>query len=225
MCAETIKRIKTGLLTMNASLIKFAVAVLASVIITGCGGGSSANNSAQQDSPVLSDELPVAITYEKINFSAITDENLANCIKENEITHTGVQVLVCADKDIQSLDGIEQLSNLRVVDLNQNKIRNIQPLAKLGRLVSLDISSNDLKSLNGLDELSELYWLNVSNNQLADAELLQNLKKLKSLYIRNNALQSLTFVSSLESLENLDAENNQRSSLPKLPSGIKTFNI
>src|SRR5690554_7028158 len=165
---------------MSASLIKFAVAVLASAVITGCGGGggSSASNTTEQKN----NELPVAVNaVQSVDFSSISDENLANCIKENEITHSGVHVLVCADKDIQSLDGIEQLSNLRVVDLNQNKIRNIQPLAKLGRLVSLDISSNDLKSLNGLDELSELYWLNVSNNQLADAELLQNLKKLKSL--------------------------------------------
>lgn len=210
---------------MNASLIKFAVAVLASVVITGCGGGTSANNSAQQDSPVLSDELPVAITYEKINFSAITDENLANCLKENEITHTGVQVLVCADKDIQSLDGIEQFSNLRVVNLSQNNIRTIQPLAKLKRLFALDISANKLEDLNGIEQLPKLNKLNANNNQLASADSLQELKNLKRLYISNNQLQSLSFVSSLESLENLDAENNQRSSLPKLPSGIKTFNI
>ena len=225
MFAETIKRIKTGLLTMNASLIKFAVAVLASVVITGCGGGTSANNSAQQDSPVLSDELPVAITYEKINFSAITDENLANCIKENEITHTGVQVLVCADKDIQSLDGIEQFSNLRVVYLSNNNIQNIQPLTKLPKLFSLDVSNNKLQSLNGLESLSVLNKLNVSSNKLTDADVLQEVKSLKKLYISNNQLQSLAFITRLNSLENLDAEGNQRSGLPTLPTGIKTFNI
>ncbi len=206
---------------MNASLIKYAVAILASALITGCSSGSSAKKSVQVDG----DALPVAMIIQDVDFSKFSDENLVNCIKDSAITNTAAQSLICAGNDINSLDGIEQLSNLRVINLNQNKIQNTQPLAKLNRLVSLDISSNDLKNISGLDELSELYWLNVSNNKLADAELLQDLKKLKSLYIRNNALQSLTFVSNLDSLENLDAENNQRSALPKLPTGIKTFSI
>lgn len=204
---------------MNASLIKFAVAVLASALITGCSSGSSANKSAEQDG------LPMAIVFQDVDFSKFLDANLANCVKENGITQTSAQILICADQDIQSLEGIEQLVNLRVANLNQNKIQNTQPLAKLSRLVSLDISANNLQSLVGLDELSQLYWLNASNNQLADAEILQDLKKLKSLYVRNNQLQSLAFVSHLIALENLDAENNNRSSFPKLPTGIKTFRI
>src|SRR5690554_8047862 len=88
---------------MSASLIKFAVAVLASAVITGYGGGgkSSASNTAEQKSS----DLPVAVNaVQSVDFSSISDENLANCIKENEITHSGVQVLVCADKGIQSLE-------------------------------------------------------------------------------------------------------------------------
>ena len=222
MFAETIKRIKTGLLTMNASLIKFAVAVLASVIITGCGGGSSAQNA---DS-ALSEDLPIAVTTNSpVNFSVITDDNLANCIKDNKINHVGIQVLVCSGKDIVRLDGIEQFSNLRVVYLSNNNIQNIQPLTKLPKLFSLDVSNNKLQSLNGLESLSVLNKLNVSSNKLTDADVLQEVKSLKKLYISNNQLQSLAFITRLNSLENLDAEGNQRSGLPTLPTGIKTFNI
>ena len=222
MFAETIKRIKTGLLTMNASLIKFAVAVLASVIITGCGGGSSAQNA---DS-ALSEDLPIAVTTNSpVNFSVITDDNLANCIKDNKINHVGIQVLVCSGKDIVRLDGIEQFSNLRVVYLSNNNIQNIQPLTKLPKLFSLDVSNNKLQSLNGLESLSVLNKLNVSSNKLTDADVLQEVKSLKKLYISNNQLQSLAFITRLNSLENLDAEDNQRSGLPTLPTGIKTFNI
>lgn len=210
---------------MNASLIKFAVAVLAGALITGCSSGSSAKKSAQQGNDALSESLPVAITIQDIDFSRIADENLISCIKKNGITDSGAQTLICSGKNIQSLDGIEQISNLRVISLNQNQIQNTEPLSKLSRLVSLDISANNLKSLVGIDELSELYWLNASNNQLADAEVLQDLKKLKRLYIRNNQLQSLAFVSNLASLENLDAENNNRSSFPKLPTGIVTYSL
>ena len=222
MFAETIKRIKTGLLTMNASLIKFAVAVLASVVITGCGGGSSAQNA---DS-ALSEDLPIAVTTNSpVNFSVITDDNLANCIKDNKINHVEIQVLVCSGKDIVRLDGIEQFSNLRVVDLSNNNIQNIQPLTKLPKLFSLDVSNNKLQSLNGLESLSVLNKLNVSSNKLTDADVLQEVKSLKKLYISNNQLQSLAFITHLNSLENLDAEDNQRSGLPTLPTGIKTFNI
>src|SRR5690554_6610945 len=208
---------------MSASLIKFAVAVLASAVITGCGGGGTSATITTEQKSIY---LPFAVnSVQSVDISSISDENLANCIKENEITHSGVQVLVCADKDIQSLDGIEQLSNLRVVNLSQNNIRTIQSLAKLKRLFALDISANKLEDLNGIEQLPKLNKLNANNNQLASADSLQELKNLKRLYISNNQLQSLSFVSSLESLENLDAENNQRSSLPKLPTGIKTFNI
>ena len=207
---------------MNASLIKFAVAVLASVIITGCGGGSSAQNA---DS-ALSEDLPIAVTTNSpVNFSVITDDNLANCIKDNKINHVGIQVLVCSGKDIVRLDGIEQFSNLRVVYLSNNNIQNIQPLTKLSKLFSLDVSNNKLQSLNGLESLSVLNKLNVSSNKLTDADVLQEVKSLKKLYISNNQLQSLAFITRLNSLENLDAEDNQRSGLPTLPTGIKTFNI
>lgn len=206
---------------MSASLIKFAVAVLASAVITGCGG-SSANNSSDQKSS----DLPVAVTtFQSVDFSKVTDENLVNCINENGITHTGVQTLICADKNIQSLDGIEQFSNLRVINLSQNKIKNTQPLAQLKRLYSLDVSGNNLEVLSGFEELTALNKLNVNNNQLASADSLQELKNLKRLYISNNQLQSLAFVSYLGSLENLDAENNLHSSIPRLPAGIKTFSI
>lgn len=208
---------------MYASLIKFAVAVLAGALITGCSSGSSAKKSNQSNTNV--DDLPVAVAFQSVNFASIQDENLANCVKENGIKDTGAQTLICADKDIEILDGIEQFANLRVANLSQNKIQNTQPLSKLSRLVALDVSENSLHRLNGIDQLSELYKLNVNNNQLADVDNLQQLKKLKRLYIRNNLLQSLSFVSNLESLENLDAENNQRSSLPRMPVGIKTFSI
>lgn len=213
------KNKKTGLITMYASLIKFAVAVLAGALITGCSSGSSAKKTAEQSG----DSLPVAV--QSVDFTKITDARLANCVKENGIKDTGAQTLICADKDIEILDGIEQFANLRVANLSQNKIQNTQPLSKLSRLVALDVSENSLHRLNGIDQLSELYKLNVNNNQLADVDNLQQLKKLKRLYIRNNLLQSLSFVSNLESLENLDAENNQRSSLPRMPVGIKTFSI
>lgn len=206
---------------MNASLLKFAVSVLAGALITGCSSGSS-SQSAQSKST----DLPVAFDVKSVDFSLITDENLANCIKENGITDTGAQTLVCEAKSIESLEGIEQFTNLRVAKLGQNNIQNTQPLASLVRLVALDVSNNRLQTLAGVDKLAELYKLNVNNNKLSDADNLKALKQLKRLYISNNELQNLAFVSQLDSLENLDAENNQTSnSFPSLPMGIQTFTI
>ncbi len=203
---------------MNVSLAKLAVVLVIGLAITGCSKGS--HSSKRQASAADGVQLVSAIDY-----SLFADEHLADCVRATGAEDTNLQLLDCTDKNISSLDGIEQFNDLRVLIVPQNHIQNVQPLAALPQLAHVDVSSNELNNLSGLEKLQHLTLLDGSNNRLGDASALRGAKSLKRLYLNTNHLQDLAFVSDLSALENLDAENNPRKGLPSLPRSVQTYRL
>lgn len=203
---------------MNVSLTKLAVVLVIGLAITGCSKGS--HSSKRQALAADGVQLVSAIDY-----SLFDDENLAECVRATGATDTNLHLLDCTDKDISSLEGIEQFSDMQVLLVAQNRIQDVQPLAALPELAHLDISSNELDNLAGLENLTKLNMLDGSHNRLDDASALSGAKSLKRLYLNTNRLQDLAFVSDLSALENLDAENNPRKGLPSMPRSIQTYRL
>lgn len=75
-----------------------------------------------------------------------------------------------AEKEIEKLyDSISSYTNLRHLDISQNRIQNVQHLLSLKYLVSLNASKNEIASLilfSNSDDFQYLQYLNVSGNKL-----------------------------------------------------------
>jgi len=91
---------------------------------------------------------------------------------------------------ISQLDGIEQLRNLTVLDLADNRVVDISPLKELTRLVLLDLESNQVVDISPLANLQDLEALVLDQNAIADISPLLGLSKLRNVELSGNPLDA-----------------------------------
>ena len=149
-------------------------------------------------------------------------------------THQVLSVieLDLSGRNIQYLDGIEALRNLRVLNLSNNRVRDFTPLGKLRKLQELDLSSNrihgisSLPSMPGLKRLvlwnnrisdvtslaknQQLEYLDLSANRIEDISPLVELYKLRTLNLRQNRVTDITPLAGLTNLTYLNLHSNTK---------------
>ncbi|NQZ80521.1 MAG: hypothetical protein HRT52_05840 [Colwellia sp.] len=136
---------------------------------------------------------------EQLEFS---DPALLNCIQKSargSKLHAIAEFkkLRCHGMNIQSLEGLNQLTNLTSLSLYNNELTEVD-LRVLKQLVHVNIANNKLRAvkISGLSRLKSLYLF---KNKLTTVNFI-GLKQLKKIRITNNQLITLD-ISPLVSLE------------------------
>ena len=102
-----------------------------------------------------------------------------------------VRTVLLGGNSIESLENLQDLNELAILELSDNKIKNIEDLhTKLGQLTRLDLANNCIKTLEGCTKLYSLHHLNVAGNRIHD-------------------LEAVTPISCLPNLESLNLQGNQ----------------
>lgn len=93
------------------------------------------------------------------------------------------------DEGISDLTGMEALTNLKTLNLEDNYLNGeaLTPLQKLTNLQSLDLEENYLEQITALKGLTTLTELNISDNAIEDFSPLKGLLRLETLYLSGNA--------------------------------------
>ncbi len=157
------------------------------------------------------------ITIRDKNFGAFLSEKYPRCMKGNQLDVNRLEIineesLVINSLQIESLEGIEYFSNLKVLECVENNISSIKQLPST--LVKLDCSMNQLNYLPTLPpSLEELSCALNTLTFLPDLPA-----SLKILYCNFNEITRLPILPS--SLEFLACGSNQISCLPLLPASI-----
>jgi len=172
--------------------------------------------------------LATGVLHAQVTF---VDPNLQNAVREQlELGPTdpltladveGLIVLVALGKNIVLLGGIEQLSNLTVLDLDENEIIDISPLATMTQLTQLSLDTNLVSDIAPLTSLSELFELNLRSNAISDIGPLANLINLTDLDLISNAISDIGPLANLINLTILDMDFNAISDLTPLTDLIK----
>jgi internalin A len=114
---------------------------------------------------------------------------------------------------VKSLEGLQYATNLELLDLQENEVTDLSPLAHLPRLRILRLRQNDLTTLHGLGELPALEVLQVDQNRLRDISALATQTTLTTLRMNRNDVTSLAPLASLTRLRVLEAFRNPLTSL------------
>jgi len=86
-------------------------------------------------------------------------------------------------------------TRLREVDLGNNLLTDISPLADLTQMEMLNLSGNQLSDITPLyrgSGQSALTWLNLSQNQISDLTPLERLTDLKYLFLGSNLISDVS---------------------------------
>lgn len=153
-----------------------------------------------------------------------TDNSLSNHVKYSlgltkydtltkEYTED-IKVLQLEDKGIETLDGIEALTSLRELYLDDNPLKDIGAIKELEQLevLSIDIFNPQITNLNALVNLTNLKELYVTCNLITDISPLENLKALRILHLfthhGQSQIKNIEIIGSLINLEELRLEGN-----------------
>ena len=97
--------------------------------------------------------------------------------------------------------------------LGKNRLTTIENLEGLGRLDVLDLHSNQIACVEKLTHLSALRVLNLAGNRISRLEGVEGLVSLTELNLRRNVLSSMDALHGLVSLQRMFLSHNQLPSL------------
>ena len=117
---------------------------------------------------------------------------------------------------IESLTGLDNLTNLWSLDLSNNQISDLTPLKGLNKLQNLNLSNNQISDLTPLKGLNDIHTLYLDNNQVSDITPLKEVTGLQELHLNNNHVSDLAPVKGLKMLHGLFLSENQISDLTPL---------
>ena len=130
------------------------------------------------------------------------------------------EVIITDSKNVTSISGIENCTELTKINAYNNSISSIQPLENLDKLTCINVANNkisDISYISNKKDLSELYC---NGNNITDVSSLENLivngkTKLTALSLKENLLQTTT----------LTGHNNVDTLIKLHDAGLKSLNI
>ncbi|XP_071956030.1 leucine-rich repeat- and IQ domain-containing protein 1-like [Antedon mediterranea] len=117
--------------------------------------------------------------------------------------------------NLVALEGVENLKNVRYIDVTNNKIEFINCKEK-NDLCSLHLSHNNLSTVHGLDGCTGLRRLTVSYNKITKVGCIASFSNLQVLDMSHNQLMTMQGLGSLALLQQVDLSNNHLSSIEGL---------
>lgn len=114
---------------------------------------------------------------------------------------TSTIIYIAENKDIESLDALSQLSDLKHLYCYNTAISDLKPLSGLLQLEVLDCHNTAITDLAPLQNLKHLDTLNVGYTKISDLRALKALKGLSTIDIQNTQVADLQPITDLPSLK------------------------
>ncbi len=139
----------------------------------------------------------------------------------NVLKHfTELEELELRDNHIEDITPLAELTELKVLDISQNPLKggDISALKKLTGLTELNLRETNLKDIAPVSGLIDLVYLNIhSNPDLAAIAPVQNLIKLETLIMRNVPVgNEIKLIAPLKKLNRLNLRSCNVSDLSAL---------
>ncbi|PEL39826.1 internalin [Bacillus wiedmannii] len=145
-----------------------------------------------------------------INKYNLNRENLNTPItKEDLLKVKSLIVVEAKSKGIQDVTGLEYMTNLETLTLEEVKVENIQFISSLRQLKSLSITYGELKDIGPLAELEHIESLSLRDNKISDLSPLSQMKKIKMLDLNSNYIKDIKPLFTVTTLKTLTVANNQ----------------
>lgn len=114
---------------------------------------------------------------------------------------------------ISNLTGLEAFTELREIELDNNKITDISPVSSLTGLQVLHMENNYIEDISPVTDLNELRKLDLCHNVISNISAVAGLKNLEMLDIRENIVYDITPMAGLTSMKELYLSDNRISEI------------
>ena len=184
-----------------------------------------ADGQGAHESPDSSSETAAEADNTQSDSVVFADSNLESVVRQvldrpqGHLTPEDVASLTwlkAESKNIQSLAGLQHFTALQGLNLMDNQIADVGPLAGLIKLKTLNLKHNQIADVGPLANLKNLQTLNLDkNNPIRDLGPLAGLTNLKTLHL-GRKIKNLGPLAGLTNLDFLNIQNNRIKSLAPL---------
>nr|VZI34083.1 unnamed protein product [Spirometra erinaceieuropaei] len=136
-------------------------------------------------------------------------DNAVSRIENLQIWQQQLVVLDLSHNDIESMDGLERLSNLEALSLSANCIKVMSDVRGLTKLQFLDLKRNKISRIEGVSEHPSLRVLCLSENRLTRLSGVTNMPYLREIDLRENQIQTLDPLFGMDRLRRVFLSNNR----------------
>ncbi|VDK78433.1 unnamed protein product [Dibothriocephalus latus] len=136
-------------------------------------------------------------------------DNAVSRIENLQIWQQQLVVLDLSHNDIESMNGVERLSNLQALSLSANCIKVMADMRSLRKLQFLDLKRNKISRIEGVAEHPSLRVLCLSENRLSRLSGVTNMPHLVELDLRENQIQMLDPLYGMDQLRRVFLSHNR----------------
>ncbi|MGE1125827.1 leucine-rich repeat domain-containing protein, partial [Bacillus wiedmannii] len=145
-----------------------------------------------------------------INKYGLGRENFDDPITKKDLLQVkSLSVVEAKRKGIKDVSGLEYMTNLENLTLEEVKLENINFISKLRQLKSVSITYSELQDIGPLAELEHIETLSLRNNKISDLSPLSQMKNVKILDVSSNHIKDIKPLFTVTSLKTLTLANNQ----------------
>ena len=144
-------------------------------------------------------------------------ENFINmsCLDGSFSLLTTLETLEIENTHLKKIDPIEQLVNLKTLEIDHNKIESLpKNIGNLQQLEMLTFSYNNIVDINPLISLTNLNTLAFANNQVEDVSPIKNMTKMSIINFSENNIKDISAIENFSELKSLGANDNKIEILP-----------
>jgi len=157
------------------------ITLLAVFTLAACSENS--NNSS--DAPAEQNSQVDTQSLDSSDYAFIVDPALRTCFENSGMSVGQVHTVVCSGKGVQTLEGVQQLENLKNLNLSHNQISDLSPLSA-SSLEVLYATNNEIADIQALAGMASLKEVSLRKNNLQDASPLYGLTALNRVYVQDN---------------------------------------
>ncbi len=112
-------------------------------------------------------------------------------------------------KGIKNLEGLQHCVAVQEIDLENNEIVDLKPMAELKLLQSITLAGNKIESIAPLAELTRVQYLELSRNAVSDLAPLAKMTNIRVLHLTKNKVTNIDVVKGLPKIWTLYLAGNK----------------
>ena len=129
---------------------------------------------------------------------------------------TSLTKLNLYDNSISNISPLAGLTSLTWLSLGYNSVTDISPLKNMTALTTLDLLDNSVTDISPLKNMTALTWLRLRENSISDISALKNMTALTILELSDNSVSDISALKNMTALTWLNLSSNSISDISAL---------
>ena len=135
------------------------------------------------------------------------------------------EVNVAGDKNIEDLNPLSELSELRLLNCSDTKVSDINPIRNLNKIKELNISGTEISDISNLKYANVVQVFKADNTQISDISVVSFFKDLNNLSLANTNVSDINPLAVCINLTTLNLSGTQITDLAPLTNLLNLYDL